>query len=334
MEEKRRGNYIGDVKINDKPNNVFGPEDIIFILKNPHIDVNFRNSVVAIYGAQIASSLAAIVAFIAKPNIYLMVLSLVIALQTPILFVLYGAIFKETDGINSKYLSASLFALELPLIYCFSGGMNGIGLLWYMFSFLLISIMFVRKEAIPMFLMNFLLMSITITVTEIKPNLILPINADTLKANNIACALIISVTVGSVILLQELVSNSDHQYMSDLQREIENSRDELEASNEEIIAINTNLLDTTDQLNELLKEKDREMKSQQRFTAMLNHELRNPLNGIMGNLQVSLMDETISEKMQKRCMHLLSQCCKRLMIFWISQRCKKVNLTLLSLTFI
>lgn len=87
--------------------------------------------------------------------------------------------------------------------------------------------------------------------------------------------------------------------MSDLQREIENSRDELEASNEEIIAINTNLLDTTDQLNELLKEKDREMKSQQRFTAMLNHELRNPLNGIMGNLQVSLMDETISEKSRK-----------------------------------
>lgn len=73
--------------------------------------------------------------------------------------------------------------------------------------------------------------------------------------------------------------------------------DDLNANNQELLAMNEELEDTTQALR-------RSNKIQKSFSAAMNHELRAPLNGIMGSLQTLLMDTNRSTEDQD----LLTQC--------------------------
>lgn len=76
-----------------------------------------------------------------------------------------------------------------------------------------------------------------------------------------------------------------------LLKEQEMQNEELEAQNEELIAINQELNDTTEKLGNALKDLEEVSNSQKLFTNSMNHELRAPLNGIIGTIQVMLMNE-------------------------------------------
>lgn len=86
------------------------------------------------------------------------------------------------------------------------------------------------------------------------------------------------------------------------EQEIQN--EELEAQNEELIAINTELNETTDKLTKAMEELARTSDAQKRFTNSMNHELRAPLNGIIGTIQVMQMNPQIDETDQR----YLDQC--------------------------
>ena len=86
---------------------------------------------------------------------------------------------------------------------------------------------------------------------------------------------------------------------ADLMQELEAQNEELNASNQELVAINEELTDISTKLRKALEELEDSSETQKRFTNAMNHELRAPLNGILGNIQVMLMDEALSDDLRE-----------------------------------
>ncbi len=94
---------------------------------------------------------------------------------------------------------------------------------------------------------------------------------------------------GTILLITGITRYRSAQKRFFATRDADNLREELEANNEELIATNDNLITTTDRLRDA-------MERQRLFTASMNHELRSPLNGILGILQIVRDDDTLSEE--------------------------------------
>ena len=282
-----------------KNNNLYTPQDIIALLKDIDVDTEFKSSAIAMLVAQLVSVLAFIISLVLRLNMHLTVLSGIIMVQTTVIYLLCGIIAKERDGHLAKYYSATLFALELPLLYCFSGGIKGPGLVWCMFSFLLLSLIFPVTVSLYMAFLDGIIVTATIIITNRFPILIKGVEDKNANLNTILCALLIALSISMISFIQKRVALQKEIHLDKIQETLTEQNQTLEALNEEIIATNEDLSETTKKLNRLVEEKQFDIESQRRFHAMLNHELRNPLNGIMGFLQLQLMNPNIPEEFKK-----------------------------------
>lgn len=121
------------------------------------------------------------------------------------------------------------------------------------------------------------------------------------------CAVIMMLVLG-------FLSNTRYKYgRANFEYEVQNEslleettaqNEELEAQNEELIAINQELSDTTQKLEKALDDLEKSTTAQKLFTNSMNHELRAPLNGIIGAIQILLMKDDLSEADRK----YLDQC--------------------------
>lgn len=112
------------------------------------------------------------------------------------------------------------------------------------------------------------------------------------------CAVIMMLVLG-------VLSNTRYKYGRDrfefetknakLVEEKEAQNEELEAQNEELIAINQELNDTTEKLSKALDDLEKASESQKMFVNSMNHELRAPLNGIIGTIQIMQMNNELSD---------------------------------------
>lgn len=129
----------------------------------------------------------------------------------------------------------------------------------------------------------------------------------TMDITSSICAVIMMIVLG-------FLSNSRYTYgRSKFEYEVENERlieekaaqnEELEAQNEELISINQELNDTTEKLVKALDDLEQATEAHKLFTNSMNHELRAPLNGIIGTIQVMQMKEDLSDSDRKE----LDQC--------------------------
>lgn len=71
-------------------------------------------------------------------------------------------------------------------------------------------------------------------------------------------------------------------------KELKNANEDLYAINEELTTTNDNLQDANEELLKLNE-------AQKLFTASMSHELRNPLNGVMGGLKMLTYEDNMSE---------------------------------------
>lgn len=75
--------------------------------------------------------------------------------------------------------------------------------------------------------------------------------------------------------------------------------EETEASNTELVSINSELTSTTAKLEEALAKVQASVDYQKAFSANLSHDMRAPLNGIIGTVQVMLMNEGLTEEQKE-----------------------------------
>lgn len=279
--------------------NLFYADKIIKALKDDDVDTEFKSSAVAMLAAQAVSFIAFIISLCLRLNTYLMVLSGIIVFQTPLVYFLTGLLLKERDGRLAKYFAATAFAIELPMLYCFSGGLKGPGLVWCMFSVLIMSLVFPTKISLYMAFCNGIVIMVTVVITDRYPWLIKGVDDKYAQVNTFLCALVVATSISITTYVQKKIANRREGFLDSIKAALTDKNETLEAMNEEIIATNDDLFETTKKLNNLLEEKQHDIESQRRFHAMLNHELRNPLNGIMGYLQIQLMNPNLPAENRK-----------------------------------
>lgn len=123
-------------------------------------------------------------------------------------------------------------------------------------------------------------------------------NEVTMDTTSSICSVVMMIVLG-------FLSNTRYTYGRDkFEYEVENERlideisaqnEELESQNEELISINEELNDTTEKLVKALEDLEKSTEANKLFTNSMNHELRAPLNGIIGTLQVMQMKENLSD---------------------------------------
>lgn len=276
------------------------------MMKNPELDTDFRSSGVAMMTAQLAEMLAAVIATVLQLGSNVTHLTYVLVLQTPLVFLVCGLLFKEKSQKVSVYVSCVLLALELPVLYCSTGGVEGPGLLWFMFSFLLFSVMLPYRHAMIVIALDVVCFTATAIITKMNPDLVYPMKQETIRLNMWLSATDIAIATALIVFFQKIITDANEAYLKKLQKDVSEknaelvaSQEELMTSNEEMIAINEDLSNMTKQLNATLEAERVANEQQKRFTAMLNHELRNPLNGIMGYLQMRISDPEIPDDIKR-----------------------------------
>lgn len=304
--EKINSNLLTEANSTHIINNVYNKVQLRQIINNPELPVQFRQTVVASTGGEIGAILAGIIGLIFPVNTPMMILAIWAALQTPVIFALLGVIIKENDGAIAKYFATGMLILELPIIYCFSGGYEGPGLFWYLFAVLIATLVCPRKHALIEVACATVIQITIMIIAWKKPEIVFAVNPQMVKLNTLFSCFAIAVAIFLILYLQKALSKANDTYLRALKadvdeqnRELQETKEELIAQNEEVTAINEELRETSEKLSNMLDENRRAFDQQLRFTAMLNHELRNPLNGIMGYLQLQLLDTRIPEQFKR-----------------------------------
>lgn len=120
----------------------------------------------------------------------------------------------------------------------------------------------------------------------------------TLDMTSSICAVIMMIVLGILSNTRYKYGRSNYEYEVQNERLIEEKsaqNEELEAQNEELIAINEELNDMTEKLSKALDDLEKSTAAQKLFTHSMNHELRAPLNGIIGTIQVMQMKNDLSD---------------------------------------
>ncbi|MBQ0042992.1 MAG: response regulator [Lachnospiraceae bacterium] len=128
-----------------------------------------------------------------------------------------------------------------------------------------------------------------------------------MDATTSICAVVMMILFGVLCNTRYKYGRDRYEFEAQNRKLIEEKEaqnEELEAQNEELIAINQELNETTEKLTRALDDLERNTEAQKNFTNSMNHELRAPLNGIIGTLQVMLMNDKLAESDR----HYLEQC--------------------------
>ena len=210
------------------------------------------------------------------------------------LFYVFGTTFtvffaEKFFGKKMKQIAEIVCILFLmatvPYQWFFAGGFYGIGNIWFLFA--AIYALFGTSGKLRVTLLSVLtaeLLSV-VSATYLKPDLVNQLPDHDKRILSIVSIFIVGGYVLYVGVKQKLIADEAAIKIALMQ-------DDLTAQNQELIAINEELVDMADRLKTANA-------TQRHFTASMNHELRSPLNGIEGNLQILLRSGTLDSENQE-----------------------------------
>lgn len=239
-------------------------------------------------GLFLATILYMIFRLIISPTSPVTLLSIIMAVGYLTIFFIVGIITQEHDGSYSRTVVGVALTLFTPVMWFYSGGFDGAGPVWFLFTAIFLCAGLNIKQYIKVGPIFILVLIGTICTTIKYPQLVQHESEAITKINTIGSICISIIFFSMIILLQRHISEMDRLKVVELQKELSENNEELTASNEELIAINTELTEVSEKLMTA-------MDNQKMFSASMTHELRSPLNGIEGSLQMMLMSDTLNE---------------------------------------
>ena len=188
-----------------------------------------------------------------------------------------------------------------------------LGLLYLLWGILGMDIA-IREYSIPVVLMYLILLAtitaflylplshfvwlVVISYTFATVCFVAHANEITMDATSSICAVTMMVVLGVLSNTRYTYGRARFEYEvqnENLIEEVSAQNEELEAQNEELIAINQELNDMTKKLGIAYDDLEKSAAAQKLFTNSMNHELRAPLNGIIGTIQVMQMKNDLSD---------------------------------------
>ena len=250
-------------------------------MDNKEIKVDEINSVIATHGALLLVLAVVIALNIMFPFSLVGVLALV-----NLVIMVFDAFFSERFfGPRIKLLTdifcVAFLVMTMPAYWFYLGGLHGVGPMWFLFG--AVYGLFGLSGRAQNFILSFFGVEVlvTIAITLKSPELVNSIDP---KYQTILC---IGTLLAVGLYVQVVAAVRNVQFTKDKER-IVAMQDELTAQVEEGIAMNDELIHVAEKL-------ELNNKTQRSFSAAMNHELRAPLNGIEGCLQILMQDETMSD---------------------------------------
>lgn len=260
-------------------------------VKQLDFDLSLATSAIAMFGAYIVSIITTISMLIIQPGKLLIISSVYPTVSMPFFFLIFGYLFKDLDSVIARHLCVIFMVSIGPEVYYLTGSL-GLGAIWMIFTYIFtatgiknkIKYLYIAIQTIAYIIAIELGLNGQVHITHISNNKI--------TALTITALLQVSFFTIFVISFQDRILRSVLADLSTAKEDLTAYSEELIAQNHEIQDINAALADTKDDLQESLEK-------QRVFSAAMHHELRNPLNGIMGITQILLTDSNIPDEQAK-----------------------------------
>lgn len=244
--------------------------------------VNKKNSVIASIGALIVAIIVFIALSIMRPFSTINILSGICLINMIFDVFFVEKLFGAKAKIGTDIYCVAFLMLTIPMQWFGTGGFKGIGALWVMFAMVYcIYTVDIKVQKILFIFYTFEIL-LTIVLTILFPQFSSNLTTLELYTSSI-------VSIFGILSYIQIVSMKQRRELIANREEIKMMQDEIIAGYQQSIAINDELVNTTSQL-------EMANKTQRSFNASMNHELRAPLNGIEGCLQILLMDDKIPEE--------------------------------------
>lgn len=260
-------------------------------VKKLDFDLEIANSAIAMFGAYIVSIITTISMLIVQPGTFLTVSSVYPTIAMPFFFLVFDILFKDIDSIIARHLCVIFMFSIGPEVYFLTGSL-GLGAIWMIFTYIFTVTGIKTKIRYVYIVFDSIVNTIAI---ELGLNGIVPIvhiSDEKITALTMISLFQVSFFTIFVISFQDRILRKVLSELSLAKEEMTAYSEELIAQNQEIQEINSVLADTKDSLQESLEK-------QRVFSAAMHHELRNPLNGIMGTTQILLANPNIHEEEAK-----------------------------------
>ena len=205
-----------------------------------------------------------------------------------LIYAFNGLVFKEKDAAISKYCVIAYMILYTLVLFFRTGGLKGIAGLLMVFMAIFTALALRETPRIIAIVLELISFVVSAHFSTTHPELVSVYNDETMMVMSVIILFETACFGAVVVIFQTRIAIDENHKNQLLSEELTQINEELTAQNEEIVTTNNDLIKITDQLNDALT-------SQKLFTASMNHELRAPLNGIMGCLQMLIGSENLTE---------------------------------------
>lgn len=257
-------------------------------VKKLDFDLAIASSAIAMFGAYIVSIITTISMLIVQPGKLLVISSIYPTIAMPLFFLFFGIVFKDIDSVIARNLCVIFMFTIGPEVYYMTGSL-GLGAIWMAFTYIFTVTGIKTKITYFYVVLQTIIYAIAITLGLSGKAPITHISDGKITALILTSLLQVSFFTIFVISFQDRILRMVITDLSSAKEDLTAYSEELIAQNHEIQEINTTLADTKDKLQESLEK-------QRVFSAAMHHELRNPLNGIMGAMQILLNDVSLPEE--------------------------------------
>jgi len=248
---------------------------------NSHVeDVNRQISTIASVGGLFLALGACITLSIMTPFTLIHIVSIMCLINSIFSVFIAERFFGYKIKKWADIFSVIFLMLTMPIQWFFTGGFHGIGGMWCIFAAILC--LYSLKGRIQQYL---LILFAPEVVSILVLNIIHPEWEVILNTKQSAVICFVSTLgIGCYVQFVEMLQNI--QFMK-AQESLQNVQREMAVQYEKS-------LETNEELTDLTKKLEMSNKTQRSFTAAMNHEMRAPLNGIEGCLQILMMDDSLS----------------------------------------
>ena len=280
-EKNRHYNKYGKITFEDIKNSFLGIDD--------GTAIEWKQLVIAMIMLIFMLISSVVSSYVIWPGTFIPVVNILMIVLIRIIFLFNSLVFKEEIGAISKFAVVYLMLLYVIGIFFQTGGIPGVSGVWIIFLITFTSLILRRKPRIIVLITELIAFSSIGYYAHIHPEKILNYPEELVLPLNIYSIFQITTFIVVVIILQTRLVMTERNRNRLLQEELLANNEELQASNDEIMEVNHNLEEMTEQLNDALA-------SQKMFTASMNHELRAPLNGVMGGIQVLKASDNLTKE--------------------------------------
>lgn len=279
-----------DKKLKKQKNNIYGLQDIKDIIMGD-ASIELKYETIAVSVGMIAAVINLINNIIFFTSRYMLIHSAAVVIAIPLVFVVSAQLFDDVDAFIARRMLAIIGPPFLAIVWFISGGYkSSAGIIWMIYMVVFNSLITSDKKSRYYALYAIIVNVVIVIVIYTNPQLNIPLDRpQMIEVQSFVNIIVICMFFFVTVKLQKMIADMERN-------KLVAKEEEITAIYEEVLATNADLQSANDKLIELNDTIEQQMETQTRFTSSMNHELRSPLNAIIGTLQILKMNDKLTKE--------------------------------------